>query len=85
MLSIALFIVVIGLVAAGMKPGAEVQYRLSDGVRTLALKISWPTATFVKYWTTGPLCVLRRSDTSARAIDLRAGDSRLLIGTQCDE
>lgn len=75
----------VGFLGVGMKPGAELQNRLSEGARTVELKRSWPVVILIRFFIKGPLWVFRRSETSARSVDLKAVESRPLIGTQCVE
>ena len=72
-------------VGVGMKPGAELQCRVSEGVNRVDEKTSRPVAARMSVVIKGPWRGLRRSDMSARSVDRRDGDRRPLMGTQCVE
>lgn len=70
----------------GMESIAEVECKLSDGVKSLEVKIKRPMKIRSSALMNGLLCcTLRRSEISALSIDCSAGDKRLLMGTQCVE
>lgn len=84
-------VILLGLVVVGVgeeggrKPGAELQYRLSVGIRRTAVNCIWPSMKRRKYRTRGPPRCARRSETSARSKVRREGDRRARMETQCVE